>query len=116
MLNGDEMLKIHDPVSNFKKYFCNKCKIFSGGCFDAEYLGYISSVQRWSLAAHPAYRRSGLHEVCPATETAAEAEDAEAETRPRLEHFTTARPRTVDRAKLLRRYLRHPAFSNSKLK
>ena len=84
----------------------------------AEYLGYISSVQRWSLAAHPAYRRSGLHEVCPAMETAAEAEEAEAEaeTRPRLEHFTTPRPRTVDRAKLLRRYLRHPAFSNSKLK
>lgn len=63
---------------------------------------YISGVQRWSLASHSVFRER-LAGVCLMEEDVTSAPSLEAE-------VTT---RSVDRARLLRRYLRHPALANS---
>ena len=79
--------------------------MFLGKCFEAKYLQYISGVQRWSLASHSVFRER-LADVCLMEEDETSAPSLEPE-------VTTRRVDTVDRARLLRRYLRHPALANN---
>jgi len=83
--------------------FLEDCtKEILGKCFDTKYVQYISGVQRWSLASHSVFRER-LAGVCLMEEDVTSVPSLEAE-------VTT---RSVDRARLLRRYLRHPALANS---
>lgn len=75
-----------------------------GKCFETKYLQYISGVQKWSLASHSVFRER-LAEVCLM-------EDEVTSEAPRLEPEVTS-TRSVDRARLLRKYLRHPALANN---
>ena len=63
---------------------------------------YISGVQRWSLASHSVFRER-LAEVCLM--------EGDVTTAPSLETEVTS-TRSVDRARLLRKYLRHSAIAN----
>merc|ERR1711971_100027 len=75
-----------------------------GKCFETKYLQYISGVQKWSLASHSVFQER-LAEVCLM-------EDEVTSEPPRLEPEVTS-TRSVDRARLLRKYLRHPALANN---
>ena len=75
-----------------------------GQCFQTEYLQYIYNVQTWSMANHKTFQDI-LGDACLTEDVP---ED------PSLETITTSRPEVINRTKLLRRYLRHPAISKYK--
>merc|ERR1712183_1196642 len=76
-----------------------------GLCFGSPFSSYIYHVQNWSLSTSVVSRRTGLQETCFAEQKRNEI--------PNISNFLTEAPPVMDRVKILRRYLRHPALANS---
>ena len=88
---------------HYLSLLCHNCRL--GQCFQTDYLQYIYNVQTWAMANHKTFKDI-LGDVCLTDEVP---ED------PSLDTITTSRPKeTINRSKLLRRYLRHPAISKYK--
>merc|ERR1711988_67388 len=79
--------------------FIEQCtKRILGHCFGSDFSSYISHVQSWSLSLS-----GDLQETCFTSQSAGS---------PDISDFMTEAPPVLDRTKLLRRYLRHPALAN----
>merc|ERR1712154_536145 len=75
-----------------------------GLCFGSPFSSYIYHVQNWSLSTSSVSRRTGLQETCFANQDRNEI--------PNISNFLTEAPPVMDRVKILRRHLRHPALAN----